>query len=387
MKTIKQKIFNIISIGNKDDLISKLFDYFIVFVISLNLVETLLSTFDECMPFMDILSAVELVTIIIFTAEYILRIWTADLLYPHLSRPKAILRFIFSFYGLIDLFSFFPFYLPIVFPAGVVAFRMFRVIRIFRLFKINSQYDAFNVITDVLKEKRNQLLSSVSMILIFMIAASLCMYSLEHDAQPENFRNAFSGIWWSVSTLLTVGYGDIYPVTFWGQAMAIILAFLGVGMVAVPTGIISAGFVEEYTKIKTYRGSEHELQFVVSEVTAEHSWKDQMIKDIVFPPQLILTMILRKGDVIIPNGNTVLYEQDKLVIGAKNYRDDVDISLKEILIDEQNPWVGKRVKDLDISKDELMLMIRRRNNTIVPNGSTTIRANDGIIMFTNINKS
>ena len=118
-----------------------------------------------------------------------------------------------SFYGIIDLVTFLPYFLPLFFPKGAVAFRIFRVMRIFRLFKINSRYDAFNVIVNVLNEKKNQIFSSICMILILMVASSLCMYSLEHEAQPDKFKNAFSGIWWSVSTLLTVGYGNIYPVT------------------------------------------------------------------------------------------------------------------------------------------------------------------------------
>ncbi|MGN1089722.1 MAG: potassium channel family protein, partial [Huintestinicola sp.] len=93
-----------------------------------------------------------------------------------------------------------------------------------------------------------KLISSMFIILILMVASSLGMYNAEHDAQPEAFRNAFSGIWWSVSTLLTVGYGDIYPVTAVGRLMAILIAFLGVGAVAIPTGIISAGFVEQYRR-------------------------------------------------------------------------------------------------------------------------------------------
>ena len=179
----------------------------------------------------------------------------------------------------------------------MVAFRIFRVIKIFRLFQINAQYDAFTVITNVLKEKKSQLFSSICMILVFMMAASLCMYSLEHEAQPEQFRNAFSGIWWSVSTLLTVGYGDIYPITTLGKMMATVISFLGVGMVAIPTGIISAGFVEQYTKLKTlaYHSEEHELKFVTSTLQQGHSWNHKAVKEIVFPPQLMLIMILRKG--------------------------------------------------------------------------------------------
>src|SRR5699024_10179564 len=138
-----------------------------------------------------------------------------------------------------------PFYLPFFFPSGTVAFRVFRVIRIFRLFRINNYYDSLNLITDVLKSKRQQLLSSIFIILVLMTAASLVMYNLEHDAQPDVFTDAFSAFWWASSSLLTVGYGDIYPVTLAGKFFGMVITFLGVGMVAIPTGILSAGFVEQ----------------------------------------------------------------------------------------------------------------------------------------------
>ncbi len=263
-KSIRRKVFQIISIGNKSDLPSRIFDIALVVVIVCNLTVTLLSTFDYWDRYDNILNSIELVTIVLFLIEYVLRLWTADYLYPDKKRALAVIAFVFSLSGLIDLLTFLPYFLPFLFPAGAVAFRMLRVIRIFRLFRINAQNDAFSVIVDVLYEKRNQLLFSIVLILIFMVAASLCMYDLEHEAQPEAFENAFSGIWWSVSTLLTVGYGDIYPITIAGRIMAIIISFLGVGMVAIPTGIISAGFVQQYTKRKSMLnyGREHELEFV-----------------------------------------------------------------------------------------------------------------------------
>ena len=249
---MKKKVFDIIEIGNKGDLISRSFDVMIVLTIMLNLAVTLADTFSEMVPYHGILDVVELVTIVIFTIEYVLRIWTSEYLYPDkgYSKIKAALCFIFSFYGIIDLLTFLPYYMPLVFPSGVVVFRLLRVFRIFRLFKINAQYDAFNVITSVLNEKKNQLVSSTCLVLILMVASSLGMYSLEHEAQPEVFANAFSGMWWSVSALLTVGYGDIYPITVAGKVLGIVTAYLGVGMVAIPTGIISAGFVEQYNRIK-----------------------------------------------------------------------------------------------------------------------------------------
>ncbi len=383
MKKIRERIFNIIQIGKRDDFLSMAFDVFIVVVILSNLAATFLSTFREFDDYKSLFDVIELVTIIIFTVEYILRLWTADFLFPDRSRIRSTFRFVFSFYGIIDLLTFFPFYLPLVFPAGAVAFRMLRVIRIFRLFKINSTYDAFNVITDVLKDKKNQLLSSISLILIMMLASSLCMYSLEHEAQPDQFSNAFSGIWWATSTLLTVGYGDIYPVTIGGKIMAIVISFLGVGMVAIPTGIISAGFVEQYTKLKRIEsyGEENELRYVTSELKHGHSWVGKKISEIVLPPDLLAVMVIRGKEAIVAKGDIELREKDVLIFGAKHYKNSQNIELREVTVKEQHHWAGRKVADLDISRLEIIVMIHRNGKSIIPNGNTVINVGDVVIIY------
>lgn len=241
---MRKRIFAIIQIGNKEDIPSTCFDIVIVAAIILNILTLFLETFEELAALFPVFKVIETITLAIFCIEYALRIWTADFLYPEAGKLKSRLMFLRSFDGIVDLLTILPFF----YLSGFIAFRMLRVVRILRLFRINSQYDSFNVIKSVLLEKKNQIISSVFIVLILMFASSLGMYSAEHEAQPEQFRNAFSGIWWSVSAMLTVGYGDIYPVTIIGRIMAITIAFLGVGMVAIPTGIISAGFVEQYTK-------------------------------------------------------------------------------------------------------------------------------------------
>lgn len=239
---MKKRIFDIIQIGTKEDLPSRGFDIFIVAVILLNILSMFLQTFEGLRPASEFLVRIEYITVLIFMIEYALRIYTAKYLYPERSEGKARLKFLRSYDGIIDLLTI----IPLFYLRGVVAFRMLRVVRIFRLFRINMHYDSFNVIVSVLYEKRNQIISSVFMIFMLMLASSLGMYSAEHPAQPEVFVNAFSGLWWSASTVLTIGYGDIYPVTTWGKFMAVCISFLGVGAVAIPTGIISAGFVEQY---------------------------------------------------------------------------------------------------------------------------------------------
>lgn len=248
-KALKKRIFDIIQIGTRVDIASYLFDIFISIMIVISIAVTFMYTFDSLEKYREALMTIEGVTIFVFIIEYCLRLYTSDLLYPDKSKWQALISFIFSLYGIIDLLTIISYYSP-VYSNGFVAFRMIRVVRIFRLFKVNSSFDAFNIVTGVIQEKKSQIVSSIFMIAMLMMAASLCMYGLEHDAQPDSFNNAFSGIWWAMSTVLTVGYGDICPVTTGGRIVAIIIALLGVCVVAIPTGVISAGFVEYYTKIK-----------------------------------------------------------------------------------------------------------------------------------------
>lgn len=111
-----------------------------------------------------------------------------------------------------------------------------------------------------------------------MLASSLCMYSVEHDTQPDVFRNAFSGVWWSMSTLLTVGYGDIYPVTTLGRVMATCIAYLGVGAVAIPTGIISAGFVEQYQRKSSLSNLKNADIKQIAEIFVDNAMQGNQLK-------------------------------------------------------------------------------------------------------------
>lgn len=317
MKSQRKRIYEIIEIGNVNDFISKAFDYFIVVVILLNILVTMLETFRSLEGYHNAFLLVESITCIIFAVEYILRLWTAEFAYPNMSRAKATIRFIFSFYGLVDLLAFLPFFIPGMFSSGIVAFRILRVIRIFHLFRINTKYDAFNVITNVLNEKKQPLFFSISLILIMMLASSLCMYNLEHAAQPDVFKNAFSGIWWSVSTLLTVGYGDIYPITMAGKFMATIITFLGVGLVAIPTGIISAGFVEHYTKIKSVCQISYNTdnKFTMIQIEADHPWAEKALGGIDLPPEFEIVAILRdEGEIHTPHEKVIVKTGDRLII-------------------------------------------------------------------------
>ena len=310
---VKKRTFDIIQIGQRSDTPSLLFDWCLSGIIIINIITMFMQTFSQFEPIMLLLDIIEAVTMLLFCAEYILRIWTADLLYPTLSPIKARLRFLVSFDGIIDLCTILPFF----YLSGFVAFRMLRVGRIFHLFRINAVYDSFNIITTVLYEKRNQIMSSVFIIIVLMFASSLGMYSAEHDAQPDVFRNAFSGIWWSMSALLTVGYGDIYPVTVIGKLMAICIAFFGVGVVAIPTGIISAGFVEQYTKRAHSDMKLHDIR-EVGEVLVDKDSEllGRTIAEIQEEYGMQVFLLLRNGLTVIATDKVEVTENDILFVSS-----------------------------------------------------------------------
>lgn len=261
---------------------------------------------------------------------------------------------------------------------------MFRIVRIFRLFRVNAYYDALNVIGDVIHSKKDQILSSIFIILVLMMASSLFMYSLEHEAQPDVFQNAFSGFWWAVSTLLTVGYGDIYPITIPGRIFGIVITFLGVGMVAIPTGILSAGFVEQYTKLKSLDdySMEADIRFVRLEVSEGHPWMGKKVSELSLPPGLLMALIQRQGDVVVPRGDTRIQKDDHVILGAEGYQGDAGIRLKEIILKEHHPWVDQMIKDLDISRQTLIIMVRRQGRMLIPGGFLRLHAGDMILLYT-----
>lgn len=382
MNKLRSRLFEIIQIGNEKDAPSRAFDIGITVVIVLNIFVAFLMTFEELQSFHAVFYGIELITTIIFTIEYILRLLTADLLYPKKTTAMAVVSFIFSFYGLIDFLSFFPFYLPFFTPTGMAVFRLIRVVRIFRLFRINTQFDAFSVIVNVLTEKRKQLMSTVVLILMVMMAASLLMYGVEHEAQPEVFENALSGFWWSMATIFTIGYGDIYPITAIGKILALIISFLGVGIVAIPTGIISAGFVEQFAKIDKYKGHGHgrELQYMTGVIDKNHPWAGRILADIELPPQSTLALIVRSGEMILPTEDTEIELGDVTVVVARNQLDD-DISLNEIQMIDGDKWIGMAIEDIELTSHELIVMMKRNGEVFVPNGKTIIARKDTLIMY------
>ena len=249
---IKRGVFEVIQPSadatGRRRIVSGIFDSLIMTLIVFSVLSVFICTFTIPDWLFRILIRIEFVSIIIFTVEYALRIWTANLLYPELNPIRARIRYVTSPMAIIDLISILPFLVPVFHTYNLVGVRVFRLVRLLRIFKLNRYSDALAAIGDVFRRKSQQMVASVFFVFMILILASLLIYYAEHDAQPEQFENAFSGLWWAVATLTTVGYGDLYPITPLGRFLGAVIAILGIGMVAVPTSILSAGFMEMLEK-------------------------------------------------------------------------------------------------------------------------------------------
>ena len=253
---MKKRIFDIVNSQDNPSKASKAFDIFIISLIIVNVITIIADTFKLPETVKSILYYIEIFSVVIFTIEYLIRIYVSDLLYPELSPFRARLKYIRSFMAVIDLLAILPFYIPYIIPIDLRVLRMLRIIRLLRIFKINRYTSAMSTIANVFKRKKHQLLSSLAVVSVLMIIAAILMYNIENEAQPDAFENAFSALWWAVATLTTVGYGDVYPITPLGKILSAIIALLGIGLVAVPTGIISSGFVESFEEKKNEQEDE-----------------------------------------------------------------------------------------------------------------------------------
>ena len=250
-REIKENVFEIIQPYTEGKTVSRMFDLFIMILILISVISVFLLTFEE-IPHNSLrsLREAECATMLVFSLEYLLRVWTADLLYPDRKPWRARLKYISSPMAIIDLIAILPFYLPMLISFDLVGIRAIRLVRFLRILKLNRYSDAFLSIMEVFREKIREILVSLLFVFLLMIISSLLIFYAEHEAQPKQFANAFSGLWWATATLTTVGYGDIYPVTPVGRILGGVIALLGIGMAAVPTGILSAGFVDLLEKKK-----------------------------------------------------------------------------------------------------------------------------------------
>jgi voltage-gated potassium channel len=245
--SFRSRIYNIV---DEDSRIGNVFNTLVIFLIIFNMVAIILESVQSLHgKYHFWFDAFENFCIVIFTFEYIARVLTADIKMPDLKGWRPFVKYIFSFMAMVDLLAILPSILLLVLPQGLLAelafIRMLRIMRVFRVLKITRYSGSLKMMGDVLKDKLSDISVTIFIAFILMIIASTLMYYAEHVAQPDQFPDIVHAFWWAVATLTTVGYGDVYPVTALGKILSGVIAILGIGLVALPTGILSGAFVEK----------------------------------------------------------------------------------------------------------------------------------------------
>jgi voltage-gated potassium channel len=220
------------------------FNLVLITVITLNAIAIILHTVpDYNRQYARLFYDFELFSVGFFTVEYLLRIWVCveNDKYRHWFRGR--LRYMVSTSALVDFLAIFPFYFSL-FATDLAIVRILRLFRIFRLFRISRYSHAFRVIQHVVSEKKEELVLSIMLVVFMLLIISSVMYYVEHPAQPDKFASIPATMWWGVSAMTTVGYGDIHPITPLGKLLGGIAAIMGIGLFALPTGILVSGFNE-----------------------------------------------------------------------------------------------------------------------------------------------
>lgn len=225
-------------------------DWLIVAMILISTTEIFLSTFDIDPELRRILWWVDVVTLVFFTIEVSLRIWVAPVVNPEFKGWRGRLKYCFTFYGAIDVISTFPFYLQWIFPLPVAAFKLMRTARVVRTMRIGRYSKSFNLLSNAIKGKRKELIVSMQFLIVITIILSLVLFFAEHDAQPDVYKNGFISVIWAFAQYIgdPGQFADTPPITGVGRIIACIVGLLGIAIVAVPAGIIGAGFTEALEK-------------------------------------------------------------------------------------------------------------------------------------------
>lgn len=223
----------------------KLLDKFIYVLIILNVVAMVLESHNSILlEYASEFHYFETFSIIIFVLEYIYRLRQSYIL----SGVKGVGAYALSFFGVIDLLSILPFFLAGLSNIDGRFIRILRLFRLTRIFKLGRNSESFNTFIQALVKIKNELYFTLFLSMLMILFSASAIYFLEHEAQPEKFSSITESIWWASISLATVGYGDVYPVTVGGKIFAAIISLVGIGIVAIPTGIISASFVEEISE-------------------------------------------------------------------------------------------------------------------------------------------
>jgi voltage-gated potassium channel len=242
--TFRRRLYLILSPDERGGIIERIFEAILILTIIGNIVAIVLDSiphFHE--QYQTLFENFEIYSLIFFTVEYIARVYSIVEDRRFKNPLKGRIRYVLSPIAIIDLLAFLPFYLRFL-SIDLRFLRIFRLMALFRMFKIARYLHALNIFRRVLKDRKEQLVLSFIFVLFVLVVISFVMFYVENEAQPDKFSSIPATLWWGVSTITTVGYGDIVPITPWGKFLGGIFAIAGVGLLALPAGILSSGFFE-----------------------------------------------------------------------------------------------------------------------------------------------
>ena len=252
----KKKVHSLLHPEIGETRLDKVINVFIIILIALNVIAVILETIPYIHDnYSTLIYYFDTVSVIFFTIEYVLRVWSAN----HEPRYRhwvwGRLKYMLSPAALIDLLAILPFYIHVFVGLDLRVLRIFRLLRFFRLFRLTAYMKATKMVKNVFRNNANELLLTLLLAIFLIIISSSLLYFSEHLVQPDKFSSIPATIWWSVVTLTTVGYGDMIPVTVAGKFFTSLILLAGVAMFALPAGIITAGFLEEMRKRKTHKSA------------------------------------------------------------------------------------------------------------------------------------
>lgn len=275
----KRQVFYALEDMKQGKLLTKAVGIFLFLLIVANAVLVFLSAQPHLDPIAsDTLKAFFVFSTVCFFIEYISRVWTADLAYGNCTRTRARFKYIFSALGIIDFLSFAPSMIAWFLPVSITLIHVVNMLRLIRLVKVTRYMRGFRTMARVISKHYHEIVAAFLMIFLVIIVTSVVMYEAEHAAQPEKFNSLFQGVWFAVETVTTTGYGDIVPITTVGKICGMIIMMLSIGLVAIPGGIFSAGFVAEFQHAnlrKIERDVEHNKSKVDSVTKNADSAKDE----------------------------------------------------------------------------------------------------------------
>ena len=274
LKMSKYRLFEILEVGKGSDITSKICDNFLVLLVISSIFSVILGSVPEIdAEFSEELRWFEIITVLIFTVEYLLRLWVAPLKYKQSQRPK--IKYISSFYGIVDLAAILPFYVSL-FGFGV-DLRVLRAARLLRILKISHYNTALQDLALAIYDERKSFVSAIYILTVTLLITSSLIFFAENSKQPEDFRSIPDAIWWSLITLTTVGYGDVSPITPVGKIIGAITALLGVCTVALLTGIVGNAFSAQLSRKRSEFRSEVIKALQDGVITdSEHEYLDKL---------------------------------------------------------------------------------------------------------------